>query len=202
MYRDTAGKMTVGVGLMLPDPSAACALPFLYGAEPASQFQISAEFVRVHALPPGHLPAFYKTPGSPELSQQTIDAKLSSVLTGFETTLRARLPGYNGFPEGVKLALLDMAYNLGPSGLLDGYPHMIHAIETGEWGQAAAQCIRQGIGEERNVWTRRQLLSAVVESIRAEAATRLESEAEAIEASSASWFGRFKRALRRLFGSR
>jgi len=28
MYRDTAGKVTVGVGLMLPDAAAACALPF------------------------------------------------------------------------------------------------------------------------------------------------------------------------------
>ena len=34
MYRDTVGKVTVGVGLMLPDINAAQALPFLAGASP------------------------------------------------------------------------------------------------------------------------------------------------------------------------
>jgi len=36
MYRDTVGKVTVGVGLMLPDAKTAQALPFLAGSEPAT----------------------------------------------------------------------------------------------------------------------------------------------------------------------
>ena len=50
MYRDTVGRVTVGVGLMLPDAATACALPFqtAVGAAATSE-QIAAEFARVEA---------------------------------------------------------------------------------------------------------------------------------------------------------
>lgn len=35
---------------------------------------------------------------------------------------------------------LDIAYNGGLSGLLNGYPHMIAAAAVGNWTEAAAQC--------------------------------------------------------------
>jgi GH24 family phage-related lysozyme (muramidase) len=134
MYRDSVGKVTVGVGLMLPDAAAACALPFEAGVgtaatSPATAQQIEAEFARVAALPLGKLPSFYRAAGSLELPETVMDAKLSAVLAGFEATLRARVAGYDALPDGVKMALLDMAYNLGPAGLLEGYPRMIHAVE-------------------------------------------------------------------------
>ena len=152
MYRDTVGKVTVGVGLMLPDAAAACALPFqaAEGAAATAE-QIAAEFARVEALAMGKLPSFYRAAGSLELPEAVIDEKLSAVLAGFEATLRAKLAGYDALPDGVKMALLDMAYNLGPEGLLEGYPRMIHAVETGAWAEAAAECCagRDQRGEER-----------------------------------------------------
>ena len=102
------------------------------------------------------------------MPEAAIDQKLSAVLTGFEATLRARLTGYDALPNGVKMALLDMAYNLGPAGLLEGYPRLIQAVETGAWAQAAAECARGGINAARNAWTRRQMMSAVVGTIQAE----------------------------------
>jgi GH24 family phage-related lysozyme (muramidase) len=177
MYLDTVGKVTVGVGIMLPGAAAACALPFAMGAAPASPEQIAVEFARVAALPMGKLPAFYRTPESPELPQPVIDARLGAVLTEFEATLRAKLAVYNTLPDPVKMALLDMAYNLGPEGLLKGYPRMLHAVETGAWAQAAGECARAGIGEARNAWARQQFLSAVVATIRAE----VEAAAESLE---------------------
>ena len=160
MYRDTAGKVTVGVGLMLPNAAAACALPFqtAEGAAATAE-QIAAEFARVEALAMGKLPSFYRAAGSLELPQAVIDEKLSAVLAGFEATLRENLTGYDALPDGVKMALLDMAYNLGPAGLLEGYPRMIHAVETGAWAEAAAQCARGGINAARNAWTRQQMMS-------------------------------------------
>ena len=82
MYRDTVGKVTVGVGLMLPDAKAAEALPFVIGTRAATPEEIAAEYARVDAMAMGRASAFYKTPTSLELTQQTIDAKLSSVLAG------------------------------------------------------------------------------------------------------------------------
>jgi GH24 family phage-related lysozyme (muramidase) len=169
MYRDTVGKVTVGVGLMLPDSKAAKALPFFLGARAATPEEIAAEYARVDAMTLGRASSFYKTPTSLELTQQTIDAKLSSVLQGFEADLRTEFPHYDTLPDGVKMALLDMIYNLGPAGLFKGFPHLVAAVQTGAWVQAAEHCMRRGPGAARNNWTRQQFLSAVVGTIQAEA---------------------------------
>jgi GH24 family phage-related lysozyme (muramidase) len=169
MYRDTVGKVTVGVGLMLPDAKAAVALPFVLGARAATPEEIAAEYARVEAMTMGRASAFYKTPTSLVLTQQTIDAKLRSVLAGFEADLRGQFPHYDTLPDGVKMALLDMIYNLGPAGLFKGFPHLAAAIQTGAWAQAAEHCIRRGPSAARNDWTMEQFLSAVVGTIKAEA---------------------------------
>lgn len=169
MYRDTVGKVTVGVGLMLPNAAAAEALPFALNGHPATPTEIAAEFARVDAMTLGRAAAFYKTPTSLELSQATIDAKLTAVLEGFEADLRKQLLHYDALPDDVKMALLDMIYNLGPAGLFRGFPHLIAAVEAGSWTQAAAHCIRRGPSAARNAWTREQFLSAVVTTIKAEA---------------------------------
>jgi GH24 family phage-related lysozyme (muramidase) len=169
MYRDTVGKVTVGVGLMLPTASAAESLPFLLDGRAAATTEIAAEFARIDGMTIGRLPAFYRTATSLELSQETIDAKLSAVLQGFEADLRTQISNYDGLPDGVKMALLDMVYNLGPTGLFKGFPHLMAAVESGSWAQAAACCMRRGPSAERNAWTREQFLSAVVTTIKAEA---------------------------------
>jgi GH24 family phage-related lysozyme (muramidase) len=169
MYRDTVGKVTVGVGLMLPDAKAAQALPFLLNNRPVTPEDIAAEYARVDALPQGRAAAFYKTQTSLELTQQTIDAKLLSVLENFEADLRTEFPHYDTFPDAIKLALLDMIYNLGPQGLFHGFPHLISAIQTGNWSLAADHCTRRGPAPARNDWTRQQFLSSVATTIKAEA---------------------------------
>jgi GH24 family phage-related lysozyme (muramidase) len=169
MYRDTVGKVTAGVGLMLPDAKAAQALPFMVGVRAATPEEIAAEYARVDAMAMGRASSFYKIPGSLELTQQTIDAKLSSVLAGFEADLKTEFPNYDTLPDGVKMALLDMIYNLGPAGLFKGFPHLVSAVQTGAWAQAAEYCLRRGPAPARNNWTRQQFLSAVVGTIKAEA---------------------------------
>jgi len=197
MYRDTAGKVTVGIGLMLPTATAAIALPFLLDSQPVPPQQIAEEFYRVSVLAPGQPPRFYKGAVSPQLPDPFIDAKLLSVLTEFDATLREKIAGYDKLPDGVKLTLLDMAYNLGPAGLLGGYPKMLAAIESGAWAEAAAQCTRQGIGEARNAWTHQNLLSGVVDSIRAELGIEETAEPEPPEPKPEGWFSKVMRELRK-----
>ena len=190
MYRDTVGKVTVGVGLMLPDAKAAQALPFVIGTRPATPEEIAADYARVDAMAMGRASAFYKTPASLVLTEQTIDAKLSSILAGFEADLRTQFPHYDGLPDGVKMALLDMIYNLGPAGLFKGFPHLVAAVETGAWAQAAEHCTRRGPGPARNDWTRQQFLSAVVGTNKAEAESWLTRIWRRIRQMTASIFGR------------
>jgi GH24 family phage-related lysozyme (muramidase) len=115
----------------------------------------------------------YRIEGAPELPRPAIDSLLQTVLTGFESELRARIPGYDNLPDGVKMALLDMAYNLGPAGLLNGYPRLIRAVENGAWAQAAAASFRHGPGAARNQWTQKMFLASVVGTIRAEGESAL-----------------------------
>jgi hypothetical protein len=93
------------------------------------------------------------------------------------------------------MALLDMAYNLGPAGLLKGYPRMLSAVEAGDWAQAAAECVRGGIGAARNAWTKQQFLSAAIAKISAEA----EHEGRLFAHGVVGWFKRIWRRLRELF---
>jgi len=199
MYRDTVGKVTVGVGMMLPDAEAACRLPFRLGEQPASEAEIRAEFARVDSLPVGRPSLFYRAIHGPELGKTEIDSMLRQVVEGFESELRASLHGWDSFPDDVKLALLDMAYNLGPKGLLQGYPRLMHAVRSGDWVQAAAACYRKGPGAARNEWTRQMFLSSVVRTVKAEAESvlaRFGFGLVGMGASAAAWLAR--RAGRRL----
>ena len=45
-----------------------------------------------------------------------------------------------------------MAFNLGLAGLKK-FPTMLHAVDSGDWATAAAQCHRMGIGDARNQYT-------------------------------------------------
>ena len=190
MYRDTVGKVTVGVGLMLPDAAAASALPFTFLGSSASATAIAEDYARVAAMVEGQAASCYRSSNSPCLPQTVIDTNLTAILESFDTRLRTALHGYEDFPGPVKLALLDMAYNLGPAALLGGYPRMLAAVEEGHWALAASECMRHGPGALRNAWTRDQFLVAVVGTIKAEAL-----EAGTIKARAEKWLLRLWRRL-------
>jgi GH24 family phage-related lysozyme (muramidase) len=161
MYLDTRGYVTVGVGLMLPDAAAAQKLPFMIGGRAATEEEIAGEYGRVEAMAMGRPAQYYRKDNGLVLEKAEIDSLLRTVLAGFEGELRAKLTGYDGFPDSAKLALLDMAYNLGPVGLLDGYPTLIAAVEAGNWAKASSSCFRHGPGAARNQWTQTMFLQNV-----------------------------------------
>ena len=160
MYLDTVGKVTVGVGLMLANETAAHALPFVAGAGAATPDQIARDFSRVSAMKKGQLARFYLSRQGLQLSEDTIDARLRETLEGFEGYLRSHIAGYDTLPDAAKLALLDMIYNLGPGRLFAEYPRLIAAIERADWRSAAVASQRRGPSPARNAWTRQQFLAA------------------------------------------
>ncbi len=179
MYLDTVGKVTVGVGSMLPDARSAGMLPFSAGKRAATAEEIEKEFERISALTKGKPAAFYRKSGGLRLPDQAIDAKLRDVLEGFEGYLKAHIAGYDSLPEAAKLGLLDMVYNLGPGKLFHEYPKMIAAVEKGDWAAAARASLRRGPSAARNAWTKDQFLNA---------AKRMELKAEAaVERISWGW---------------
>jgi len=161
MYLDTHGFVTVGVGERLATAERAQSLAFQDGkGQPATPDVILAEYRRVIALPHGKLAGFYRSPASPTLPHPDIDALLMNHLTFFDSQLGRHLPNYAGFPDPVKLGLLDMVFNLGVTGLLHGYPVFLDHVRSQDWANAAIHCHRTGPSHTRNDWTRDQFLAA------------------------------------------
>jgi GH24 family phage-related lysozyme (muramidase) len=161
MYLDTKGLVTVGVGKMLPDATAAQELDFVRRADggSATADEIAADFNTVSAQAAGRLAATYKKYTSLDLPDEAIGDLLKIVVEGFENDLEQSYAGYDNYPLSAKRALLDMIYNLGLDGLLK-FKKMKASVEAGDWTTAAAQCHRNGPSEARNNWTRDLFLDA------------------------------------------
>lgn len=162
MYLDSVGNVTCGVGILLPTAERACQLPFHLASDPqvANTEEITAEWRRVKAMAPNRLPGFYRITTSLELEQPDIDALCVGHIRQNETELRGLFAGYDGFPEGVKKALLDMCFNLGIGNLTREYPNFRAAVMAQDWPRAAAECGRRGIAAGRNDWTESQFNEA------------------------------------------
>lgn len=164
LYRDMRGNVTCGVGKMLANMEAALALPF-YTAEgkPATAAQIESDWKRVMGMPfsAKYAAAYYRCANSLMLEDEDIDSMLVEVLRTCDGELATEFAAYAEFPACVKMALLDMDYNLGSTKLRTTYPKFNAAVNAKDWLTAAAECQRQGISEERNAWTAGQLKQAL-----------------------------------------
>ncbi len=160
MYVDTVGKVSVAVGRQLFGVKDAQALPFGIAGRLATPAEVSADYLRVQGMRAGMAASAYRCPTSPELDDATISAMLYAKVHQVDGVLRGRLSGYPDAPDPAKLALIDMAYNLGEAGLLDGFPHVVLGVETRNFKLCAMNCHRRGPNEARNGWTRDQFLVA------------------------------------------
>jgi hypothetical protein len=166
MYLDKKGNVTTACGQLLASADAAQALPFMAPdmSRLCFRFEIGANFKFVKASHPGMIAAYYRIATSPLLSDETINSLLRSKVMQFDADLRSRFPMFEVYPDGVKMALLDMEYNLGDERERDTYIHFDAAVEAGDWLHAAAQCGRDTSDPafaERNKWTARQFMNAL-----------------------------------------
>jgi len=162
MYLDTVGLVTVGVGHMIPNAEAAQALSFVVRADgsAATSDQIAADYAGVSRQQKGLLAARYRQFTTLDMTDAAIQDLLSADIAGVEAGVRSKFAGYDDYPEPAQDALLDMAFNLGVTGLATHFPRLKAAAEARDWATCAAQCHRNGISEERNEKTRALFLSA------------------------------------------
>jgi GH24 family phage-related lysozyme (muramidase) len=163
MYLDTVGKVTVGVGNMLPDVTAALMLPLRSqsSGDLAGAPAVIRDYARVQGLREGMAARAYWEYEALVLAPEDIEELLMRRLDEFDETLRRDFGGYDGYPDAVKMALLDMIYNLGEGKLMRTYPGFDAAVRAKDWPQAAAECHRNGPSDARNEWTKQQFLAAV-----------------------------------------
>lgn len=171
MYLDTVGKVTVGVGHLLTSASAAARLPFVdeHGTA-ADRPVIEAEYATVAALTKGLRASAYRRHTRLHLSNAEIDQLTDQHLKAFEREIGLVYSDFNRFPSPVKLALMDMIFNLGMPNLRSAWPSLNRAVRAGDWATAAIESNRRGIGRERNDYVRRLFEQAAAEAAREEAA--------------------------------
>ena len=161
MYLDTRGNVTIWVGFEVPSALAAQSLPlYLSGGTLAcTEQEKAAAWETVSAMQPGRLASSYGYSGCPVMLPSDGDALLMAKLDASDAELQADYPGFESFPDAVKMALLDMDWNLGDPKLRNTYPRFDAAVDRQDWKTAALQCSREGIQPARNAWTAAQFES-------------------------------------------
>lgn len=147
LYLDTAGLVTGGVGFMFPELADAQRLPW----EPSRALELDWAIVRT--LAPGRAPDFYRRQTTARLPEPAMRAEFARRLAAFEAQVMRSLPAWRTYPEPARIALLDMAYNLGGNFLVK-WPHLQTAALSRDWARCAAESHRNGIQAARNDATR------------------------------------------------
>jgi GH24 family phage-related lysozyme (muramidase) len=157
MYLDTVGKVTVGVGFMLPSPEAAKKMKFIdrETGEPATDNEIERDFNAVQDQEKGNRAQYYEQFTRLDLPDEEIDSYLEKRIEEFQNGLRGKFDDYDNYPEAAREGLLDMAFNLGVEGLVNKFPTFTAAAREGDWAKCAQECHRRNIGEERNETTKK-----------------------------------------------
>jgi GH24 family phage-related lysozyme (muramidase) len=89
-----------------------------------------------------------------DLPQQDIEALFVKRVESFEGQLRGCYPKYDTYPDSAKLALLDLAFNLGTSALRTEWPNLNTAIRGADWAAAAIHSRRPKARANRNSGTK------------------------------------------------
>jgi len=160
-YLDPSGLVTIGIGCRVATIHEALQLDFLYKDSklPAERDSIRNDFIIVSQSISGQDTSYYDLLTNLFLSEEDI-VKLFIVkyLEKLHYT-KTYFADFDSFSDNIKLALLDMTFNLGVTGLIMKFPKFTKALQRKDWMAAAAECDRHGISAERNSFVRNTFLN-------------------------------------------
>jgi GH24 family phage-related lysozyme (muramidase) len=149
MYRCTGGAVTAGVGHALLTLANAVGLDWQISGHSAAESEIAGDFGKVAAAAIGLRAVDYEHLTGCRLTDEYIVSLADDDIARFESALQAQFPQWSAYPESAQEGLFDMAFNLGIAGLRK-FPQFLAAVEARDWEDAAAQCHRVGVSEDRN----------------------------------------------------
>ena len=157
MYLDTASRVTVGIGNMLPSVTAAQALAFIDRTtkNAATQEQIKTDFEAVAKQPPALPARRYREHTKLDLPDVAVNLLFKDRVAEFTRQLTSYFPDHSTFPDPAQLAILDMAFNLGAAALNTKWPSLKRAILAQDWAEAEKHCSRPQAQPSRNYRPRR-----------------------------------------------
>jgi GH24 family phage-related lysozyme (muramidase) len=155
MYLDTKGLVTVGIGNLLASVEAAQALEFVSRASTrsASAAEIKTDYESIQTQKVGLRAQGYREFTKLDLPDVAINDLFRKRIDEFKKQLKASYPSFDDYPPAAQLAMLDMAFNLGTSGLRRKWPNLNAAIDKKDWADAAANCTRPDANAVRNTKT-------------------------------------------------
>ena len=159
-YLDGVHIVTIGIGCTI-SKSASIKLPFAVKNTNlrATSFEIAKDFDEISNKPAGQKLSYYESFCKTYLPEQYILSLFDERLQQFLAQINARFPLLKDFPESAQLVFVDMAFNLGISGLCTKFPKFLNHFLDQDFKLAATECERNGIGKARNDWTKETLIS-------------------------------------------
>lgn len=165
LYLDPKGKVTVGVGRMLPSREAASKLPFEYfdretgrTLRKATPEEVRKSFDIVEKQKSGqNIKAGSFDPVERDdlpnirLRDDDINTMLASDLYTHMREAKKMFPDFHTFPPQVQMAILDMHFNMGGLNFTRRkWPGFFKAIDDKNWRDAALESSRKDVGGDRN----------------------------------------------------
>ncbi|CAM3770571.1 lysozyme family protein [Pseudoalteromonas maricaloris] len=167
LYLDVNANPTIGVGFHMQSVEQFCQLPMRdrRSKRSATLQQKRDEYRNIKGKPSGYKAAWYAQYTELTLPPKASKKCLIEQIKEFEQYLihflakqeTGSIP-YQLLPTPAKIALLDMAYNLGTSKLFLAFPNLIKAVSAQDWHNASKECSRLHISPARNEATKKLFL--------------------------------------------
>lgn len=153
LYRDVKGFVTVGVGNLIPSPTAAALLPFTHGPHGAlaAAGEKAGAWNSVNAAPAGKLVTdagdIYSVLTDLRLGDLAIDALVLATGIKFDNANVAEFPNYPDFSADAQLGLISMRW----PGSWNMFKNFRAHVRNGEWCGAARECYFDDAGTNAGV---------------------------------------------------
>lgn len=162
MYLDSKGKVTVGVGHLIPNKIAVAVIT-LYktkkniASTPATVNEKQDEYDTVAKQKKNYKASWYKQYTTLIMKDADINALRNKHIDSFYKELSGLYKKSNGYatdfdnmPQEVQKALFDMVFNLGITKLSMVFTQFNNAIKNEQWDEAAKQSNRPDVSAARN----------------------------------------------------
>ncbi len=144
MYLDSKGLVTVGIGHLIINLQSAQKLPFItQKAIKATLKEIQVDYDLVKKQSGNMLASYYKRFTKLKLSAIEIDKLTNKHIDSFYKEIKQIYSDFDNFPSDVKLALLDLIFNVGMPDLKNNWPSLNKEVRAKEWGKAALHSNRK-----------------------------------------------------------
>lgn len=164
LYLDTVGKVTVGIGHMVPNKVAMATVTMykkgknnLLVLATAAEKHAEYDTIKKQSFGRSYGATLFKKHTTLTMKDVDINAQRDKhvqsfykELTGYYSTGNGFAKGFDTMPAEVQKALFDMVFNLGITKLKSQYVRFNGFIKTEKWDDAAKQSNRMGISPVRN----------------------------------------------------